>query len=338
MVDTSNIRPLSATYSSQVFPIPVGFEGLSILSTLAVFYDEVCFPYPYGFDPEGPVLWQPISGDWLYEYTVGRYIMVRQEWNPIFEHGIFRILPPPISSIEEMPEDLPDVLPRELGYTEDEDVYFKNWDLITGKVAVAIHAVYGQKPSPELFISDPTDTTTSRLAGFVVNSLFRYVVPQLNALHPEQILEVRELVRETKEGFVDYIFEAVDDVEARLISGDASEVEAAQKTVERKLLPKYHEFQRQLQAQRGGFWSEVLVAGSKLLQIDASPWTPKFYGQIIEAFFGPLRKMAEAEAQARSNANQAYQYLATLAAGPPEQIVGGPKTTSYRSPEFTLPS
>jgi hypothetical protein len=160
-------------------------------------------------------------------------------------------------------------------------------------------------------------------------------VPQLNALHPEQILEIRELVQETKEGFVDYIFEAVDDVEARLISGSVTEVEAAQKTVERKLLPKYHEFQRQLQAQRGGFWSEVLAAGSTLLQIDATPWTPKFYGQIIEAFFGPLGNIAEAEAEARSNANQAYQYLATLAAGPPEKVTGGPSKTFYQSPKFT---
>lgn len=142
-------------------------------------------------------------------------------------------------------------------------------------------------------------------------------MPQLSALSPEQILEVREVLKDTKEGFTLRIYEAVEEVEQRLKSGDPSEVVAAQKTVERNLLPWYFEMRRQFESQRTGFWSRALAFGGKLLQIDASPSTPKFWGQIIEAFSGGMSETAKAEA--RSNAGQAFQYLAKVEAGPPQK-------------------
>jgi hypothetical protein len=56
------------------------------------------------------------------------------------------------------------------------------------------HALFANKSSPELFLSDPSDTRTSRLAGFLVQSFFHYQVPQLGTLNAEQILEVRDSI------------------------------------------------------------------------------------------------------------------------------------------------
>jgi hypothetical protein len=135
-------------------------------------------------------------------------------------------------------------VPYSVGVTEDIE-----------NLSLALHAAYARKVDPELFISDPADTATSRLAGFLVRSLFKYRIPQLQALTAEQILEVRDYIKDTKEGFVDYIFEMVDDVEARLKSGEKSEEEAARKTVERKLGPRYDEMRRQLKSKKIGFWA-----------------------------------------------------------------------------------
>jgi hypothetical protein len=358
MANTEHARVLSGTYSSGVFP------AHSVLSTLAVFYDEVWLPYPYGFDWNGVKFWSErydleaaaklrrhsrfeselspgiedppvlIKGELLgwgdtrdpsSELMVARHNWKRlqDEYDLLFEHGIIRTLPPPISSAEEVPEGFRQALVQRLGYPTKQK-YIVAEDVISGHVALAIHALYSHKPSPELFISASrlyprhrldqiNDTTTINLAGMVAESLFSFLVPRLGDLHPEEILEVREYLKDTKQGFTYYIFEQLDAVEDRLTSGDFSDIrEAAEKTVERNILPKYTEMRRQLEAKQTGFWSNVLAAGAKFLQIDATPWTPKFYGQIIELFFGPLARTAEAEAEALSNANQAFQYLAKL--------------------------
>jgi hypothetical protein len=45
---SDDFRPLSITYSSGIF-----IRKPEVLSTLAVFYDQVWLPYPYGFEKEG---------------------------------------------------------------------------------------------------------------------------------------------------------------------------------------------------------------------------------------------------------------------------------------------
>jgi hypothetical protein len=67
---------------------------------------------------------------------------------------------------------------------------------------------------------------------------------------------------------------------------------------------------RQLKSKKIGFWANVLAAGAKSLEIDAAPWTPKFYGDLFERFFGSIDEIGKAKAEAQSNASQAFQYLA----------------------------
>jgi hypothetical protein len=129
-------------------------------------------------------------------------------------------------------------------------------------------------------LPNAADLRTERLAGFLVQSFFKYRVPQLQALQPDEILEVRAALSDTKQGFTDFIFELTDDLEQRLKDGTATKIEAAAKIVERKLAPKYDEYLRQLRSKKAGFWSRVLAASGKFFQIDASPLTPKFYAHI----------------------------------------------------------
>jgi hypothetical protein len=311
-------RTLSVTYSSGIY-----IRKPEVLSTMAVFYDQVWLPYPYGFEKEG--IWfrrDTFSGlqshrqfrDDIYSWTA--------EWGPLYDQGILRTLPPPIPPGDIFSAGKEVVANREGALNQ---IYGKLIDQYEGihvpysvgvteeieNLSLALHAAYAHKVGPELFISDPTATASARLAGFLVRSLFEYRFPELQGLTAEQIVEVRDYIKDTKEGFVDYIFQTVDDVEARLKSGDKSEEGAARKTVERKLVPWYDELCRQLKSKKAGFWANVLAAGAKFLKIDATPWTPKFYGDLFE-IFGSMDEVTKAKAEAQSNASQAFQYLARM--------------------------
>jgi hypothetical protein len=305
-------NPLSSiTYSSGVL-----CEKPDILSTLAVFYDEVWLPYPYNWDPGAVVLWdyKPTQASLLARQE--RYTDWRSQWQPLFDQQLLHTLPPPIKPGEypsnfsqEVWEKLEDKIGA--GIYADGEYCASTWDIVTGRLAMIIHALYARKPSPEFFVSNPQDTSTSHLSSVLTRSLFQYRIPQLEALRAEQILEVRDYIKDTREGFASYVSEMVDDMETRLKSG-LSQEEAAHRTIERKFLPKYNEVRRQLTSKKTGFWSKVLAAGGKFLKIDAAPWTPKFYGSLFETFFGSSDEIAKAEIEARSNANQAFQFLAKL--------------------------
>ena len=91
----------------------------------------------------------------------------------------------------------------------------------------------------------------------MVNSIFSYEVPLLRALEPEDIIELRNQLKSTKEGFLDYLSTLADSVESRLRDGRSGS-ESIQVTVEREVLPQYHEFSRQSLAKRTESWAKVL--------------------------------------------------------------------------------
>jgi hypothetical protein len=284
-----NVRKLSITYSSGIC-----IRKPEVFATLAVFYDQIWLPHPYGF-----------------------------EWGALFIQGILQTLSPPIppgnllADFKTVKADCQRALSQLYGKLDaaSEGLHPPYNMGVTKEledVLLGLHAAYAKKLGPELFISDPADITTSRLAGLLVRSLFEYRLPQLPALTAEQILEVRDYIKDTREGFIDYIFELTDDVEARLRSGDKSEEEAVCKTVERKLLSLYNEMRRQLAAKRTGFWAQLSEAGANFLTIDAVPWTPELYGDLFERLLGSQDEIAQAKAEAQANASQAFQYLARL--------------------------
>src|SRR5262249_443487 len=134
----------------------------------------------------------------------------------------------------------------------------------------------------------------------------------LGRLRPDEILEVRDRLRDLKEGFADYVATQLDDVQQRLKSGDPDLLTAAGETVEGRLVPWYHEMKRQVGDQRTGFWAKNAAMSGKFLQIDAAPWTPKFYGGVLEMFGAKIGEAAKFESESRSNASCAFQFLSRL--------------------------
>src|SRR5688572_23519907 len=93
-----------------------------------------------------------------------------------------------------------------------------------------------------------------------------------------------------------------------VVADNASEImREARNVVETDLIPDYTEFRRVLKAKRKGWLYTVLDPVVELLQIDAAPWTPRFYGQILKALGVPgLSKLDE---KTLSNETLAYHFM-----------------------------
>lgn len=101
------------------------------------------------------------------------------------------------------------------------------------------------------------------------------------------------------------------DVECSL-RGDESleEIERrARSVIETDLIPDYREFRRQLAAERTRSGGRILDFAGKLFQIDAAPWTPKFYGQLLQALGVALLDTSSLETERVSNKSQAFQFM-----------------------------
>ena len=184
-------QPLKITFSSGVW---LDFDAL--LGTLAVFYDEIALPYPYGHVRGGEQFWSggpdPVQLD-----LQDAYDEWRERNRPLFEAGILKILPPPVTRTA-MPTDLATALDRVMAAGVIDPVAFYRGDF-----ALAVHAVYAHKPSPEVFVAGAKVPTTEQVTAALVTSLLQYQIPVLGDLRVDEILEVRERLRDVKRGFAD---------------------------------------------------------------------------------------------------------------------------------------
>jgi hypothetical protein len=79
--------------------------------------------------------------------------------------------------------------------------------------------------------------------------------------------------------------------------------------LETDLIPDYKEFRRQLEAEQAGKIKKVLDVAGKIMEIDAAPWTPKFWGLLLKAFGMSAIETAADQKQRLSNHYQAYELM-----------------------------
>ena len=85
--------------------------------------------------------------------------------------------------------------------------------------------------------------------------------------------------------------------------------EYAQGVIETDLIPDYREFRRQLEAEQAGKIRKVLDATGKIMEIDAAPWTPKFWGMLLKALGMSAIETAADQKERLSNRYQAYEFM-----------------------------
>jgi len=83
----------------------------------------------------------------------------------------------------------------------------------------------------------------------------------------------------------------------------------AQNIVETDLIPDYEEFRRQLEAEQAGKFKKVLDVSGKIMEIDAAPWTPKFWGLLLKALGMSAIETAADQKERLSNRYQAYEFM-----------------------------
>jgi hypothetical protein len=104
------------------------------------------------------------------------------------------------------------------------------------------------------------------------------------------------------------------EVEKRIKGGESlKEISAyAEGIAETQLIPAFSEYRRQLAAKRAGFWGKVLDPLGKIEQIDATPCTPKFWGELLRALGFTLLTGVGEQQDRFSNITQAFQFMKTI--------------------------
>lgn len=309
--------PLTATLSSSL-----GFnEPADRLTTLAVFYDELWIPYTQ-LSEEAPPWWLQSHPE--PELLLDAYSNWLAQYRPLFESATFRQLSRPTdeeyaaldaaraSGDEQQEAAVGRLFNRPWPLPEHSRLRGSADTIIVIGLETVKHIWRVGKPSPDLFGIERQANNTPELAAILAGSIFGAVVPRLQALSGEQILEVREALADTREEFSHYLAQHVDDLEGRMQTGEKSELLAARETVERKILPMYATFRRQLLARKTGFWANLLAHGSRFFQINASPATPLFWGQVLDILASGFSASAGSALDRLSLEQHALGYVASL--------------------------
>jgi hypothetical protein len=100
-------------------------------------------------------------------------------------------------------------------------------------------------------------------------------------------------------------------LDAMIRSGDGlKEIsDHAQSLVETELVPDYVEFRRQLEAMQARRANKILEATGKVLEIDASFWSPRFVALFLKALSSTFVATAETRKELLTNRDQAFQFM-----------------------------
>ncbi|MFC6047171.1 hypothetical protein ACFPYM_04910 [Methylobacterium hispanicum] len=139
--------------------------------------------------------------------------------------------------------------------------------------------------------------------------------PQLAALKPEQILEVREFTGSYRDGFRAYLAELADDVEAKTKDGYSLD-QSGKIVFERKVEPKLLEEIRQSIPCKIAWWADLLkksfAIGGNAVTICAAPWSAGNYTKLSENMGDFVKAIAVPLKEKRSNKGQAFQFIGNL--------------------------
>lgn len=164
-------------------------------------------------------------------------------------------------------------------------------------------------PQIHSFEADARPREALKLA--LAESTFSFLLPATNALEPEDILAVREKVKDNREGFSMHLQKLSANVEGRVKAGDAHADIAryAQSVIETELIPDYTEFMRQLQAHdKAKKAHKVLAPLSKVLTIEAPVHSVRFWAELLKIIGFDVLK-AVADDKSYTNKNQAIQFM-----------------------------
>lgn len=235
------IGPFKIVYNSDLI-----VRDRSEAACLCVFYDQVFLPclrsHRHEFPPSAlPGVRDPYLGrsdieNWNIEYGT------------LFDAGVLSRLPLPESERDISQEEVSAILSMPVRSIRAGDRYYM-------EPALAAHLARTDIDFPQIFTTRPGQPIgRDILVALEAKATFSYLLPKLHIYHPTQILELREKVTSTREGFTMHLWKLSKGLEERAKEHSSVREIAtfAKNLIETDLIPDYREFHRQLAASKAG--------------------------------------------------------------------------------------
>ena len=145
-------------------------------------------------------------------------------------------------------------------------------------------------------------------------AVFSYLLPRIRVVDAQQILELRRKVADTREGFAMHLQKLSKGLEEHAKEGTSIEEVAkyAKSLIETELIPDYREFRRQLESIRAHNWKNFLDPVCKVAEIDAAPWTPKFWGLLMKSLGFAVLETTQEQQEKLTNKYQAFKFMSQV--------------------------
>jgi hypothetical protein len=310
------LRPRNPERESDVNVVYI--DGLTIeepgqLALLCLIYDKVSLPHPYDHDPDcEEVMRISFKNEEYLEKERHNYLVWKTKHKELFDAGAMSVLPAPIA-VADLPNDIEVLLSGQMGPGR---LRLGTDDLLHGRIALAMHAIYCKSDDPEFKMRTPSDTSTAAIREQLGQVAIGWRAPMLPKLQTEQILELRSETERFRDGFVMYLDSLADEVEDEMGTKGASNRDTATKIFERKVRPDVAEFIRKGLPQKIAWWGSIVrqlgATGGTVIKTVVHPFNFSNYFKLVESIGSLVESVAGEVAHGRSNKRHAAQYLARI--------------------------
>lgn len=295
------------------------------VATLCLFYDQILLPYCSNLNCEFVEFQKKTDNRYIVtttylglvftdmfgeEQSSDSEIQIWEKENEIlFDEKVFQRLNTESQFKVELRSDLTEVLP--VFFDLPNTLINHSTNKIFIRHGVIEHLFRQDLFIPGIFIANSNTSKREIFKAAEAKNIFRYLLPQISKLSSDDILILRQKVKDTREGFSMHLQKLSTQVEAGLTANakfDEISREALN-IIETTVIPDYREFCRQLAFERTSFGGKVLDTAGKILEIDVAPWTPKFWGQTFKALGSLVGLFSDKENAYRSNTEQAYRFM-----------------------------
>lgn len=291
-----------------VYASGLTIQDRSLLASMALFYDRILLPHPYDLDPEcRPLMrWSKIEHLDSLDQVRNNYTGWKQSVKDLLDEGVLGILPE--APVDPAQVDLGTALRDRLRIKVP---HFASSHAFDGRIALAMHALFGSSPAPDFIETSSTETGTTHLRNVLATSLFQFAVPRIGALGPQELLRLREKTRAERNGLRAHLDSLLKDVRVHL-ADTRNDREAALRTIREDIIPPWVEFKAQrLPSLLSGIFTGVQHT-VEAVRIFLAPWNLASYPAIIRVVADASKDLAEAAKERAANDRRTYQLLSRV--------------------------
>lgn len=297
---------------SIVYTDGLKIEDPSLLSTLALFYDEVVLPHPYDLDPECNALirWPFKYMDDL-EYEQKRYLSWRKGLHELFDENLIKVLPPPIPA-NDIPDDFNEKFSQMTGFNKN---YYSPSMVFDGHLALTVHALFNKSAINEWSLNrkeEELEVYSDQILQKWINIEF----PMVKELKPQEILELREKLSPLRKGAKLYINSKLTKLYEILNNVDHDTSKAIDILVKGEIKPEISDlenkrFMESLELIASSIKTTAGVA-KDIISMVIQPWDWRNYPGLFEKFGEGFENLFGHYKDYHSKENRALQFVGRL--------------------------